>query len=61
MKSTRVVSFRSEHKLVEQLDSLAKLTERDRQYHIKLALNQYLDAYAAQFQPIGEQPNDLQA
>lgn len=58
--SNRVVSFRSDPKVVEQLDSLARLTQRDRQYHIKRALAQYLEAQAWQFKLTGDTPNDLQ-
>ena len=39
-----VVSFRLEEELVAQLDALAEATDRDRLYHVKRAMAQYLEA-----------------
>lgn len=39
-----VVLFRLEKELVAQLDALAEATDRDRLYHVKRAMAQYLEA-----------------
>ena len=38
-----VLSFRVESELINQLDQLAEATDRDRQYHLKLALARYVE------------------
>lgn len=44
MMASPVVSFRLEEELVAQLDALAEATDRDRLYHVKRAMAQYLEA-----------------
>lgn len=56
-----VLSFRVDDTLVGQLDKLAQATDRDRQYHLKRALAQYLQAESWHIAAIQEGIADAEA
>ena len=60
MAST-VLSFRTDKEMVNTLDRLADATERDRQYHLKRALSQYLEAELWHLRAIAEGVGDADA
>jgi len=59
--SATVLSFRTDEEMVRTLDRLAAATERDRQYHLKRALGQYLEAEVWHLQAITEGIADADA
>ncbi|MFF7709385.1 ribbon-helix-helix protein, CopG family [Pseudomonas sp. NPDC007930] len=59
--ATSVLSFRVEEDVINQLDHLARATERDRQYHLKRALAAYLSTEAWHLQAIAEGVADADA
>lgn len=59
--ASSVLSFRTDEDMVSRLDRLANATERDRQYHLKRALNQYLEAELWHLQAIAEGVDDADA
>jgi len=59
--SSTVLSFRVDGDTANKLDQLAQATERDRQYHLKRALDQYLEAEIWHLQAIAEGIADADA
>ena len=59
--ASSVLSFRTDEDMVSRLDRLANATERDRQYHLKRALSQYLEAELWHLQAIAEGVDDADA
>jgi predicted transcriptional regulator len=59
--SSTVLSFRTDEEMVNTLDRLAAATERDRQYHLKRALSQYLKAETWHLEAIAEGIADADA
>lgn len=60
-KVTTVVSFRANDALVEALDQLARATHRDRPYHLRQALAQYLERQSWHVAAIDEGVADADA
>ncbi|MCP8462557.1 CopG family ribbon-helix-helix protein [Pseudomonas sp. ZM23] len=58
---TTVVSFRADDALVEALDQLARATHRDRPYHLRQALAQYLERQSWHVATIDEGVADADA
>ncbi|KAF1060864.1 MAG: hypothetical protein GAK45_02401 [Pseudomonas citronellolis] len=58
---TTVVSFRADDALVAALDQLASATHRDRPYHLRQALAQYLERQAWHVSAIDEGSADANA
>ncbi|HDP4837263.1 CopG family ribbon-helix-helix protein [Pseudomonas aeruginosa] len=56
-----VVSFRADDALVAALDELARATHRDRSYHLRQALAQYLERQQWQVAAIDEGLADANA
>lgn len=59
--SSSVLSFRVEAELVNQLDQLAKVTDRNREYHLKRALARYVDSELGYFRLVTEGIADAEA
>ncbi|BCT49310.1 hypothetical protein RVB2_01330 [Pseudomonas aeruginosa] len=60
-KMSTVVSFRADDALVAALDELARATHRDRPYHLRQALAQYLERQQWQVAAIDEGLADANA
>ncbi|MBG6288638.1 MULTISPECIES: CopG family ribbon-helix-helix protein [Pseudomonas] len=58
---TTVVSFRADDSLVAALDQLARATHRDRPYHLRQALAQYLERQSWHVAAIDEGVADADA
>ncbi|KPA94401.1 MULTISPECIES: CopG family ribbon-helix-helix protein [Pseudomonas] len=56
-----VLSFRVEDGLVEKLERLVQATDRDRQYHLKRALDRYLEPECWHMDAIAEGIADADA
>ncbi|MBD8239696.1 MULTISPECIES: ribbon-helix-helix protein, CopG family [Pseudomonas] len=61
MAASPVLSFRVKPELANELDQLAKATDRDRQYHLQRALSRYVADESWHFKAVQEGIADAEA